>query len=132
MPPMQVDFKPVGRVPPRKRSGRGVDTGFLPDFARRGRLERLLRPVEGAGDRLPEARPPGALEEQDLKVHRVNDHEHRDRNLRGHFSLKSAASISERSGSMNTAKNGLPRPAQNSAAAISTSIRIPRSSDGRN
>src|SRR2546428_13030780 len=132
MAPVQIDLEAVGDVPAGEPAARDVDPGFFLHLARRRGLKRFFRPVERAGHRLPETRAQGALEQQDFELGGVDHHQHRDRQLELHASRNRSASMSTRSGSMNTAKNGLPWSAQNSAAAMSTSISTPRSSSGRN
>ena len=97
-------------------------------------VERLVRPVERAGHRLPEAGPRGALEQQHLERPR---YARRPAPRPAALAVTDAASpcrdraARARCGSTNTAKNGRPRPAQNCAAEASTSTSTPSSSRGR-
>ena len=105
--PLRIDLEGIGHVPaPQAAVGR-LDAGLLAQFARRRVFERLVEPVERPGDRLPEARPLCALEQQHLHLGGMHDHQHRERKLQD--CLKSAGSGSACPGSTKMAKNGLPR-----------------------
>jgi hypothetical protein len=84
MAPLRKNLEGIGDVPGRKAPARRIDAGLFAHFARRGRGVRLAGQVERAGDRLPEARARGALEEQHLALCGVHDNEDRKRQL--HFS----------------------------------------------
>src|SRR5205085_2756862 len=95
LPPYRIDFVDVLQVPRLEAVFPRIDAGFLGHLAHRGLLERLAR-VLAAGDGLPEAGPIGALEQQDLELHGVDDDERRDRNLesRGAHATRMRAVIS--------------------------------------
>ena len=107
----------------------GVDARLLPHLACRRGLERLVAPVERAGDRLPVARTRGALEEQHFAAAPYAPPPGpRPAACSSCFAVEVRQRAACAAGSTNTAKNGLPRPAQNSALERSTSISTPRSS----
>ena len=86
----------------------------LGHVAARCSRERLIEFVQRAGHGLPVAWPAGALEQQHVERGGVDHDQHRDRQLCAHADpgRDSPGSASACPGSMNTAKNGRPRPAQ--------------------
>ena len=128
--PVGIDLESAPEVPAHETIGRGIDTGFFEDFAARGFFKRLIEPVDRPSDRLPVPGTRGTLDQQDFKRRSVDDHQHRNRNLRIHpaFALYSSGSFSLLSGSINTATKARPCLRQNSAADVSTSTRMPKSS----
>ena len=79
--PLRVDLEGVGDTPAAQPSFIGLDTGLLAQFACRGGLERLVRLVERAGDRLPEPRTLRTLEEQHIHLRRMHHDEDGERKL---------------------------------------------------
>src|ERR1700694_1426982 len=128
MAPLLVDFEAIRDLPAQQPAVRHVDPGLFAHFARCGGFDDFVAVVERPGHRLPEAGARRTLEEQYFEIGGMHDYQHRQRQLEAHDPRKSAGRESLRSGSMNTAKNGFPRPAQNSALEASTSIRMPSGS----
>src|SRR6185436_10402625 len=128
MPPARVDLERIDRRPALERAPGCLDARLLAHFASRGIGERLVHPIDRAGDRLPEARAGSALEKQHLQRGGMDHHQHRDRKLGSHASRNRSWSSRRRSGSTKTAKKTLPFPAQNSVLESSASSSTPRSS----
>src|SRR5512139_1741754 len=72
--PLCVDLVPVNEVPVVERIGRECESGFLGDLAHAGRAQRFVGRGPAPGDRLPEPRVIGALEQQNVERARV-DHD---------------------------------------------------------
>src|SRR2546422_4978304 len=107
------------------------DPGLFLQFARRGGIDAFVAAFQRSGHGLQESGTRRALDQQHLEIGGMHHHQHRFRQLEAHGRRNSWGRESLRAGSMNTAKNGLRRPARNSALEARTSIRMPSRSWSR-
>src|SRR5256885_16715577 len=125
MTPLRVDLEGIRELPAPQAAARRVDPGLFPQFARRGGIDASVAAFQRSGHRLPESGTRRALDQQHLEIGGMHHHQHRFRQLEAHGPRNNSGRESLRAGSMNTAKNGLPRPARNSALEAKTAIRMP-------
>ena len=82
--PMWIDSVPIHVAPVAVVAGHCHQPGFFFHFPRARGGERLIRRRPASGHRLPETGMIRALEQQHLERRRVDDHQHRLRNLVRH------------------------------------------------